>query len=187
MIEPQDLTRCFGAGDPLYEAYHDNEWGVPVHGDIPLFERIVLEGAQSGLSWITILRKRETYRQAFAGFDPHVVAAFGEADFERLMNDPGIVRNRLKINATITNARALVALQEAGGSLEELAWSHQPPARERRPQHWSEVPAKTPESEALAKALKKAGFVFVGPTTMYAAMQACGLVDDHLEGCLAVR
>ncbi len=187
MIEHQDLVRCFGAGDPLYEAYHDDEWGLPVHGDTALFERITLEGAQSGLSWLTILRKREGYRAAFAGFDPRAVAAFGEDDVERLMADPGIVRNRLKITSTITNARALVALQDAGGSLDELFWSHAPAPRERRPQVWTDVPASTPESVALAKALKKAGFVFVGPTTMYAAMQACGMVDDHLDGCLAVR
>lgn len=179
--------RCFGSGDELYEQYHDHEWGIPVHGDKELLERIVLEGAQSGLSWLTILRKRETYRAAFAGFDPTAVAAFTDADFERLMADPGVVRNRLKINAAITNARATVALQESGTSLEELFWSFQPPARKRQPRDWSEVPAHTPESAALAKALKRAGFVFVGPTTMYAAMQACGLVNDHFEGCLALN
>jgi len=187
ITEPNDLIRCFGNGDPLYAQYHDDEWGFPVHGDAALLERIVLEGAQSGLSWLTILRKRENYRAAFAGFDPAAVAAFGDDDVERLLADAGIVRNRLKITSAITNARAVVALQEAGGSLEELFWSFAPEARVTRAPVWTEVPASTPESIALAKALKKAGFVFVGPTTMYAAMQACGLVDDHLDGCIAAR
>ncbi len=185
ITETNDLRRCFGSGDPLYEAYHDHEWGVPVHGDAALLERIVLEGAQSGLSWITILRKRESYRTAFRGFDPDAVAAFGAADVERLLQDPGIVRNRLKIESAIVNARATVALRESGRSLEELFWSFAPPPRTTPYATWSEVPSSTPESAALAKALKKAGFVFVGPTTMYAAMQACGLVNDHLEGCIA--
>ncbi len=187
ITEPNDLIRCFGNGDPLYEAYHDLEWGVPVHGDAALYERIVLEGAQSGLSWVTILRKRDNYRAAFAGFDPHQVAAFDDDDVTRLMADAGIVRNRQKIDSAITNARAVVALQEAGGSLDELFWSFAPDARPGRVKAWGDVPGSTPESVALAKALKKAGFVFVGPTTMYAAMQACGLVDDHLDGCVAAR
>jgi DNA-3-methyladenine glycosylase I len=187
ITEPNDLIRCFGNGDPLYERYHDSEWGLPVHGDTALFERIVLEGAQSGLSWLTILRKRDNYRAAFAGFDPAAVAAFGDDDVERLLGDAGIVRNRLKITSAITNARAVVALREDGGSLEELFWSFAPEARPARAKTWSDVPGSTPESVALAKALKKAGFVFVGPTTMYAAMQACGLVDDHLQGCVAAR
>lgn len=184
---PPAPLRCFGGDDPLYAAYHDEEWGVPVHGDPELFERIVLEGMQSGLSWLTILRKREAFREAFASFDPHVVATFGDDDFARLMEDAGIVRNRLKIQAAITNARAVVALQEAGSSLDELFWSFAPEPRHAPPASWAEVPASTPESMALAKALKKAGFVFVGPTTMYAAMQACGLVDDHIAGCVARR
>ena len=187
ITEPNDLTRCFGNGDPLYEAYHDAEWGLPVHGDAALFERIVLEGAQSGLAWITILRKRDNYRAAFCDFDPAAVAALGEDDVERLLADAGIVRNRQKITSAITNARAVVALQEAGDSLDALFWSFAPEAREARPASWAEVPASTPDSVALAKALKKAGFVFVGPTTMYAAMQACGLVDDHIVGCVAAR
>ncbi len=184
---PSTSLRCFGGDDPLYAAYHDEEWGLPVHGDAALFERIVLEGMQSGLSWLTILRKREAFREAFAGFDPHTVAAFDDDDFTRLMADAGIVRNRLKVQAAITNARAVVALQESGSSLDELFWSFAPAPRAAPPADWSEVPASTPESVALAKALKKAGFVFVGPTTMYAAMQACGLVDDHIAGCVARR
>lgn len=185
ITEPNDLLRCFGNGDPLYEAYHDEEWGVPVHGEAALFERIVLEGAQSGLSWVTILRKREGYREAFAGFDPAAVAAFTEDDVERLMADPGIVRNRRKIESTITNARALVAMHEAGDTLDALFWSFAPAPRDAAPATWEDVPASTEESVALAKALKKRGFVFVGPTTMYAAMQACGLVDDHIAGCVS--
>ncbi len=187
ITEPNDLLRCFGNGDPLYEKYHDDEWGQPVHGDAALFERIVLEGAQSGLSWITILRKRDNYRAAFAGFDPGTVAAFGADDVARLLADAGIVRNRLKIESAITNARAVIALRDAGESLEELFWSFAPEVRVNRAAAWTDIPASTPESIALAKALKKAGFVFVGPTTMYAAMQACGLVDDHLDGCVAAR
>jgi len=187
ITETNDMIRCFGAGDPLYEEYHDHEWGLPVHGDSAIFERIVLEGAQSGLSWITILRKREGYREAFAGFDPVVVAEFTEADVERLLENPGIVRNRLKINSAITNARALVAMHEAGESLDDLFWSFQPAARKRAPSSWTDVPASTDESKALAKALKQRGFVFIGPTTMYASMQACGLVNDHIEGCVALK
>ncbi len=187
ITEPNDLMRCFGNGDALYEEYHDTEWGVPVHGDAALYERIVLEGMQSGLSWLTILRKRDNFRAAFDGFDPAAVAQYGDDDVDRLLADAGIVRNRQKIEAAITNARAIVALQAEGGSLDELFWSFAPEPREGRVEHWQEIPAKTPESIALAKALKKAGFVFVGPTTMYAAMQACGLVDDHLAGCVSVR
>ena len=187
ITETNDLKRCFGAGDSLYEAYHDTEWGVPVHGDAALLERIVLEGAQSGLSWITILRKREGYREAFDGFDPFAIAALGPDDVERLLLDPGIVRNRLKIESAITNARATVALRESGRSLDELFWSFAPAARKRPVTAWVDVPASTPESAALAKELKKSGFVFVGPTTMYAAMQACGLVNDHLKGCIALK
>jgi len=187
ITETNDLTRCFGAGDPLYEEYHDHEWGVPVRGDSAILERIVLEGAQSGLAWITILRKRDGYREAFAGFDPSVVAEFGDDDIERLLLDPGIVRNRQKITSAIVNARAVVAMQEAGESLSDLFWSFAPPARKRPPTSWAEVDSSTPESVALAKALKAKGFVFVGPTTMYAAMQACGLVNDHIKGCVALR
>jgi DNA-3-methyladenine glycosylase I len=177
------VTRCAWAdATEDYRAYHDTEWGVPVHGDVALLERITLEAFQSGLSWLTILRKREAFRSAFAGFDPEVVAGYGEPEVLRLMADAGIVRNRRKIEATITNARALLALQQSGGSLDELVWSFAPPAR-GRPLSLSDVPAVTPESTALSRALKATGFVFVGPTTMYAAMQACGLVDDHLVAC----
>jgi DNA-3-methyladenine glycosylase I len=165
-----------------YRAYHDTEWGVPVHGDVALLERITLEAFQSGLSWLTILRKREGFRKAFARFDPEAIAGFGDADVARLMDDAGIVRNRRKIEATITNARALLELHEAGETLDEFVWSFAPPAR-GRPASLAGVPASTPESLALSKALKSRGFVFVGPTTMYAAMQACGLVDDHLVDC----
>lgn len=187
ITETSDLTRCFGGGDPLYEAYHDTEWGKPVHGEAALLERIVLEGAQSGLSWLTILRKRDNYRSAFEGFEPEAVAAFDDDEMERLMADAGIVRNRRKIESAIINARATVALHEAGETLENLFWSHAPEPRDTPPASWAEVPSSTPESVALTQSLKTAGFVFVGPTTMYAAMQACGLVNDHIEGCVALR
>jgi DNA-3-methyladenine glycosylase I len=177
--------RCFGTGDPLYERYHDTEWGRPVRGDRELYERISLEAFQSGLSWITILRRRETFRAAFAGFDPEVVAAYGAEDVARLLADPGIVRNRLKVEATVANARAVLALAERGGSLSDLVWSHAPDPRPPAPRDPGDVPASTPASTALAKALKRAGFRFVGPTTAYATMQACGVVDDHLIRCPA--
>ena len=179
------LARCpWGASTPDYAAYHDDEWGRPVHGDVEIFERITLEAFQSGLSWLTILRKREGFRDAFAGFDPASVASFGEADRARLLADARIVRNRAKIDAAVVNARAAVALVEAEGpgALDRLVWSFAPAPR-RRPRSLAEVPASTPESLALSKELKRRGFVFVGPTTMYAAMQAMGLVDDHLQGC----
>jgi len=179
--------RCFGDGDPLYEAYHDDEWGVAVHGDRALFERIALEGFQSGLSWITVLRKRPSFRAAFAGFDPEIVARFGEPDVARLLADAGIVRNRAKIEATVANARALLALVESGRTLDEVVWSHAPAATGReRPVAWADVPSLTDESKALARELKSLGFRFIGPTTAYASMQACGLVDDHLAGCRVV-
>lgn len=180
-------SRCFGDGDPLYAAYHDEEWGRPVRGEHELFERVSLEAFQSGLSWITILRKRPAFRAAFAGFDPQVVAQFGPDDESRLLADAGIVRNRAKIDATIANARAMLALWEQGRTLSELFWSFAPAGPDRpRPTTWADVPATTAESTALARALKAAGFRFVGPTTAYAAMQACGLVDDHLAGCPVV-
>lgn len=179
---PDGMTRCGWAdGSDDYRAYHDAEWGVPVRGERALYERITLEAFQSGLAWITILRKRPAFRAAFADFDAEVVAAYGPADVERLMQDTGIVRNRRKIDAAITNAHAVLRLRDAGG-LDALIWSHVP-AMHRRPADLSETPAQTPESVALARALKKAGFAHVGPTTMYAAMQACGLVDDHVAGC----
>jgi DNA-3-methyladenine glycosylase I len=176
------IARCAWAGStPDYLLYHDTEWGVPVHGETALYERLTLEAFQSGLSWLTILRKREAFRAAFAGFDAEVVAAFDDADRARLMADAGIVRNRLKVDAAIRNAAAVVALRDHGG-LDELVWSHAP-TDHVPPRSTADFRATSPESVALAKALKKAGFVFVGPTTMYAAMQACGLVDDHLAGC----
>jgi len=181
-VGPDGLARCaWGDGSDDYRTYHDTEWGVPVHGERALYERITLEAFQSGLSWITILRKRPAFRAAFAHFDPEVVASYGARDVERLMQDAGIVRNRRKIDAAITNAQAVLRLRDGGG-LEELIWSHRPTTH-RRPRDFSETPARTPESVNLAKALKKAGFAHVGPTTMYAAMQACGLVDDHVVGC----
>jgi DNA-3-methyladenine glycosylase I len=186
-VQTAPARRCFGDGDPLYEQYHDEEWGVPVHGEEALFERLALEGFQSGLSWITVLRKREAFRAAFAGFDPAVVARYDDADVERLLQDAGIVRNRQKIEATVANARALLALHDAGRTLDALFWSFAPDRTQHvRPQDWSNVPATTPESKALARELKSAGFRFVGPTTAYAAMQACGLVDDHLATCPVV-
>jgi DNA-3-methyladenine glycosylase I len=172
------LARCFwGVSTPDYIAYHDHEWGVPVRSDQALYEKLCLEAFQSGLAWITILRKRENFRAAFAGFDIAAVAEFGEADVARLMADAGIVRNRAKIEAAIANARAALDLD-----LTELLWSFAPPARPR-PASRADVPAVTPESTAMAKALKKRGFKFVGPTTAYALMQACGMVDDHISGC----
>jgi DNA-3-methyladenine glycosylase I len=176
------MTRCFGDGDPLYEAYHDEEWGHPVTDERGLFERVSLEAFQSGLSWVTILRKRDAFRAAFAGFEPDAIARFGPADVERLLGDAGIVRNRAKIDATIANARATVDLRDAGTPLQEIVWAHRPPARPA-PASFADVPAQTPEAAALAKTLKKAGFRFVGPTTIYAGMQACGLVNDHLATC----
>jgi DNA-3-methyladenine glycosylase I len=177
------VARCFGDGNPLYERYHDDEWGFPVRDERGLLERLVLEAFQSGLAWITILRKREAFRAAFAGFDAEVVARFGAPDVARLLDDAAIVRNRAKIEAAIANARATLALREAGTSLPELVWSHAPRQLGPAPTSLAELPAKTPESIALAKALKAAGFRFLGPTTVYAAMQACGLVNDHLAQC----
>jgi DNA-3-methyladenine glycosylase I len=173
--------RCpWGASTPDYVAYHDDEWGKPVRDDQGLYERLCLEAFQSGLSWLTILRKREAFRAAFAGFEPARVAAFGDEDVARLMADAGIVRNRMKIDAAIANARATLELD----SLADLLWSFAPPERPA-PRTLADVPAVTPESTAMAKELKRRGFRFVGPTTAYALMQACGLVNDHLDGCLA--
>ena len=186
VVGEDGLARCaWGASTPDYAEYHDGEWGRPVHGEHALYERITLEAFQSGLSWLTILRKREGFRLAFARFDPEVVARFGDADRERLLADAGIVRNRAKIEAAITNARAVLDLRDGPG-LDDLFWSFAPDAATRPvPQTFSDVPAVTPESKALAKELKRRGFAFVGPTTAYAGMQACGLVDDHLAGCHA--
>jgi DNA-3-methyladenine glycosylase I len=174
------LTRCFwGGSTPEYSVYHDTEWGQPIHGDDALFERMSLEAFQSGLSWITILRKRESFRRAFDGFAIAKVAEFTEADATRLLADPGIVRNRMKVDATLHNARVAAELP---GGLAKLLWSFAPGPRPR-PATRAEVPAITPESTAMAKDLKKRGFKFVGPTTAYALMQATGMVDDHLAGC----
>jgi DNA-3-methyladenine glycosylase I len=178
------VSRCFGDGDPLYETYHDDEWGFPVTDERGLFERLCLEGFQSGLAWITILRKRPAFREAFAGFEPDAIARFDGADVERLMGDAGIVRNRAKIEATIANARATVDLRDSGSPLSELIWAHRPEPRPA-PKSLADMPAQLPEAAALAKALKRAGFRFVGPTTVYAAMQACGLVNDHVKSCPA--
>jgi DNA-3-methyladenine glycosylase I len=175
--------RCFGDGDPLYEAYHDHEWGVPVRDERGLYERFCLEGFQSGLAWITVLRKRERFREVFASFDPEVVADFDEADVERLLQDAGIIRHRGKIEATINNARATLGLRDTAMPLQALVWSFAP-ALAAPAASFADIPAQTPESVALSKALRKAGFKFVGPTTVYASMQACGLVNDHLAGCL---
>ena len=177
--------RCAWPGrDPLYVAYHDEEWGRPVRGDTALFERLVLESFQSGLSWLIVLRKRPAFREAFVGFDPADVAAMGEADVTRLLADPGIIRNRRKIQAAVGNARALLAWQEAAGpqALTDAFWAHAPVAR-RRPEAPTDIASQTPESRDLARLLKARGFTFLGPTTLHAGMQACGLVDDHLAGC----
>ncbi len=179
---PDGKLRCaWGASTPDYAAYHDEEWGRPVRDDTRLYEKLCLEAFQSGLAWITILRKRESFRAAFAGFDPEAVAAFGDRDVARLMADAGIVRNRAKIEAAIANAQAVLALDVP---LSELLWSFAP-ADHPAPRSGADVPAVTPESTAMAKELKRRGFRFVGPTTAYALMQACGLVNDHLEGCAA--
>jgi DNA-3-methyladenine glycosylase I len=163
-------------------AYHDEEWGRPVVDERGLYERLCLEGFQSGLSWLTILRKRESFRQAFAGFHPDAVARFGERDVERLLGDAGIVRHRGKIEAAITNARGVLGLRDAGTPLHELVWSYRP-ERYEPPSSMADWVGQTPESTQLSKLLKASGFRFVGPTTVWAAMQACGVVNDHLAGC----
>jgi len=184
---PDGRRRCsWCAASPEYVAYHDDEWGRPVTDDVRLFEKLCLEGFQAGLSWLTILRKREAFRRAFAGFEPARVARFGARDVRRLLGDAGIVRHRGKIEAAIGNARALVEVVEAEGSLAHLAWRHEPPGSSR-PRRLTPAAllslTETPESRALSRALKGYGFRFVGPTTVYAFMQAMGLVDDHIEGC----
>lgn len=185
MDAPTPQVRCAWCGiDPLYQAYHDTEWGVPLHDDRAIFELLTLEGAQAGLSWITVLRKREAYREAFAGFDPAVVARFTDADQARLMQNPGIVRNRLKIASTLTNARAFLAIQAEFGSFDAWLWRFvdgQP--IQNRVVTLADVAASTALSDQLSKALKKRGFRFVGSTICYAFMQAAGLVNDHTIGC----
>ena len=180
MSEPK---RCWQTTDELYLAYHDEEWGRPVRDERGLLERLCLEGFQSGLSWLTILRKRENFRAAFAGFDPERVARYGERDIARLLGNAGIVRHRGKIEAAIASARGALALREAGTPLEELVWDHRPKRSRAAPRSMRDLPPTTPESTALSKELKRAGFRFVGPTTVYAAMQACGVVNDHLATC----
>ena len=181
VVGADGLARCrWGASTPDYLAYHDREWGRPLRGDDALFERLTLEAFQSGLSWLTILRKREAFRAAFAGFHIETVAGFDDGDVARLLADAGIVRNRAKIDAAIANARAAQDLPEG---LAALLWSFAPAPRSARPAGFADVPAVTPESAAMAKALKRRGFRFVGPTTAYALMQATGMVDDHLVGC----
>ena len=180
-----EKIRCAWVGsDPLYLDYHDNEWGVPVYDDQLLFAKLILDGAQAGLSWITILRKRENYWQAFDNFDPEKIANYDEAKIEELLQNPGIVRNRLKVQAAVKNARGYLAIMEEHGSFSDFLWRFV----DGRPhinqwQTMSEVPAKTPESEAMSKALKKYGFNFVGPTICYAFMQAVGMVNDHMVDC----
>ena len=185
----EEHTRCPWAGsDPLYIRYHDTEWGVPVHEDRKLFEFLILEGAQAGLSWLTILKKRENYRKAYDRFDPEKLARYGEKKIARLMADPGIVRNRQKIEAAVKNAKAFLAVQESFGSFDRYMWRF----ADGRPiqNRWKrdeDVPARTAESEALSRDLKQRGFSFVGPTICYAHMQAVGMVNDHLVGCYRHR
>jgi len=181
-LKSSEPKRCWTSKDPLYNSYHDEEWGRPVTDERGLLERFCLEGFQSGLSWLTILRKRENFRAAFANFDPERLARFGKRDVDRLLRDAGIVRHRGKIEAAIANARGTLALREAGTPLDELVWAHRP-KRQRALKSLSDLPATTPESVALSKGLKRAGFKFVGPTTVYAAMQACGIVNDHIQSC----
>ena len=178
---PDGKLRCpWGLSAPEYVRYHDEEWGRPVRGDQAIFERLCLEGFQSGLSWLTILRKRENFRAAFAGFDPQQVAGFGDADRERLLQDAGIVRNRAKINAVIVNARATLNVE-----LSDLVWKYAADATAPAPVTLGDVPGQTPASKALSAELRRNGFIFIGPVTAYATMQACGLVNDHLSDCYA--
>jgi DNA-3-methyladenine glycosylase I len=182
-------TRCFGTGDPLMEAYHDREWGTPVHDDRELYEHLILDCFQAGLSWRTILHKRENFRRAFEGFDPGRIARYGKREIRRLLSDAGIVRNRLKVEAAVANARAFLDLAEKVGSFDEYLWSFvggQPLLGERA-RTWSEVPTSSRESDALSRDLKDKGFRFVGTTVCYAFMQAVGMVDDHLAHCFRAQ
>jgi DNA-3-methyladenine glycosylase I len=181
LVDDAGIARCWWCGeDPLYRAYHDDDWGHELRGDDAVFELLSLEGFQAGLSWLTILRKREAFRAAFDGFSIARVASYGEPDVQRLLADAGIVRHRGKIEATIGNA---VAALEIEGGLSELVWSFAPPARGRRLSSRAEIPSSTSESVQLSKELRRRGFRFVGPTIVYAFMQSAGLVDDHIEGC----
>ena len=181
VVGDDGLARCaWGAADPEYRRYHDEEWGTPQHDPTRLYEKLCLEGFQAGLSWITILRRRPAFREVFHGFDPERVAAMTDADVERLLGDARIIRHRGKIEATIANARATLALVPP---LDELLWGFAPPPRDTAPVSFTEVPATTPESAAMSRTLRSHGFRFVGPTTMYALMQSTGMVVDHLAGC----
>jgi DNA-3-methyladenine glycosylase I len=183
LIGADGVARCPWPGaDPLYVAYHDDDWGRPVHDERELFEKLILDGAQAGLAWITILRKRDGYRRAFDGFDPERIAAYGPDDVDRLLADSGIVRNRQKVAAAISNAQALLAMHEAGETLVDLVWSHRPDAHPTL-RAGQDYPVTSPEAEALSSALRNRGWKFVGPTIVYAFMQAVGVVNDHLEGC----
>ena len=179
------VRRCWGSGDPLMATYHDLEWGVPVRDDRMLYQHLVLDGFQAGLSWRTILYKRENFRRAFEGFDPQRIAAYGKRDVARLMRDPGIVRNRQKIEAAIANAQAFLALIEADGSFNDFLWSFTGGRTKlgKAARRWQDIPTHTPESDAMAIALKARGFRFAGTTICYAFMQAVGMVDDHMVGC----
>lgn len=186
----KEKVRCsWCVGNKLYEQYHDEEWGVPEYDDIALFEMLNLEGAQAGLSWITVLKKRAHYRQVFDNFDPHKIAKYDDRKRAELLNDPGIIRNKLKVNAFIVNARLYLEMQEqaqrgAGPTFAEFIWSFVGGVPQiNKPNSLAEVPANTPQSDAMSKALKKLGFKFVGSTICYAFMQACGMVDDHVVGC----
>lgn len=185
IVDEAGVARCAWSGtDAEYRRYHDEEWGRPLHGHRALFEKLSLEAFQSGLSWITILKRRPAFRAAFDGFSPELVATYDERDVERLVADAGIIRNRAKIVATIRNAALVVELErDAPGGLDRLMWSHRPTTSRARPRTPDEVPTLTEESEALSSALRARGFRFVGPTTMYALMQSAGLVDDHFAGC----
>lgn len=186
----ENKKRCFGSdpGKEFYADYHDNEWGIPVHDDRHLFEMLILEGAQAGLSWETILKRREAYRKAFYGFDPVKVAHMTDHQLNSLLENPGIIRNRLKIHAARQNARVFLDIQKEFGSFDDYVWNFvdQEPIVTRR-HHLKEIPASTPVSDALSKDLKKRGMIFVGPTIIYAFMQAVGLVDDHLADCWCAR
>jgi DNA-3-methyladenine glycosylase I len=178
------IGRCFGTGDVLMEQYHDEEWGVPIHDDLLLFEKLLLDGFQAGLAWRTVLHKRENFRRAFDGFDPRRMAGYGERERQRLLADAGIIRNRLKIEAAVTNARAYLELIEQEGSFSDFLWSFTGGRTlKSAPRSWKDVPSSTPESDAMSKALKARGFKFVGTTICYAFMQAVGIVDDHLRSC----
>ena len=189
MPDAEKLPTCWGPGDALMAAYHDTEWGVPCHDERDLFERLMLEGFQAGLSWSTILNKRENFRRAFDGWDAAVVANYDDLKVVQLLEDPGIVRNRLKVAGAIRNARAFLEVQAEEGSFDRYIWAFAGggPLSKPAPQTWKDVPAKTAESDAMSKALQRRGFTFVGSTICYAFMQSIGMVNDHLAGCAARR